>query len=756
LRILCLDAQANAVDWLLRCQAAGHAVKWYVPPKPRLDPIGRGLIERVPEWRPWVQWADLIFLTDNTLWMRDMDMLRRHQSTPFVVGATEEVADWELDRNKGMAMFRQKGIAVPKSVDFHDYDAAIAFVKKQDKAFVSKPSGDADKALSYVAKTPEDLVYMLQRWKKHNKRRDFILQEKIDGDEMAVGGWFGLAGFAPGWCENFEFKKLCDGDRGPNCFTPDAEVLTRAGWKRWPDVTLRDEICTLKNGQIQYDFPSQIVHGWFGGALVGWHSNAVDILVTPGHQMYVQDDHYRRDFWFEDAADTAQKTRAILRGAGTWVGEDSECLRKWAALLGAYIADGHCRKRSIVFGNCPPHKQAIFRHIAEEAGYSAHLYGKDLYINSLELANTFKPLGSAAEKYVPQYIKDASSAVINEFLSGYAAGDGSRRSNNLILTTVSRRLADDLQELCLKAGMYCSISTRDRRDESHEIAGVLCVNRLVSYDLNVNKQKLKAELRPNIAYRKAYHGPVYCCTVPSHVIYVRRNGKACWIGQTGEQGTVLRYVSKSKLADAVLAPFAPALRRSGYVGYIDVNCIIDAAGTPWPLEFTCRPGWPTFNIQQALHEGDPAEWLMDLATGHAPSIFKKDTIAAGVVLSIPDYPFNKLAVDLVTGIPIYGIQPSMRDSIHPCEVALGVAPQKIKGQILEAPIWTTAGTYILVGSGTGATVEEARRHAYQILDRLSLPNSPMYRTDIGHRLRWQLPRLQDHGYALGMSYAATP
>lgn len=441
MRILCLDAQANAVDWLLRCQAAGHAVKWYVPPKPRLDPIGRGLIERVPEWRPWVQWADLIFLTDNTLWMRDMDMLRRHQSTPPIVGATEEIADWELDRNKGMAMFRQKGIAVPKSVDFHDYDAAIAFVKKQDKAFVSKPSGDADKALSYVAKTPEDLVYMLQRWKKHNKRRDFILQEKIDGDEMAVGGWFGPAGFAPGWCENFEFKKLCDGDRGPN---------------------------------------------------------------------------------------------------------------------------------------------------------------------------------------------------------------------------------------------------------------------------------------------------------------------------TGEQGTVLRYVSKSKLATEVLAPFAPALRRSGYVGYIDVNCIIDAAGTPWPLEFTCRPGWPTFNIQQALHEGDPAEWLMDLATGHAPSIFIKDTIAAGVVLSIPDYPFNKLAVDLVTGIPIYGIQPSMRDSIHPCEVALGVAPQKIKGQILEAPIWTTAGTYILVGSGTGATVEEARRHAYQILERLSLPNSPMYRTDIGHRLRWQLPRLQDHGYALGMSYAATP
>jgi len=755
MRILCLDAQANAVDWLLRCQEAGHKVKWYVPTKPRLDPIGRGLIERVPDWRAWVQWADLIFLTDNTLWMRDMDMLRRHQSSPPIVGATQEVADWELDRNKGMAMFRQKGIPVPKSVDFHDYDTAIAFVKKQDKAFVSKPSGDADKALSYVAKTPEDLVYMLERWKRTNKKRDFILQEKVDGTEMAVGGWFGPAGFADEWCENFEFKKLCDGDRGPNCFTPDAEVLTRTGWKKWPDVKISDEICTLKGGQIEYDFPTRIVHGWFDGQLVGWQSPTVDLLVTPGHQMYVQDDHARRPFFFEDAVDVACKRRLIARGGGAWVGAEGESAA-FAALVGAYIADGHCREHSIVFGSCPPHKQATFTKIATEAGYSARLYGRDLYINSTELVAYLHPLGLAADKRVPVWIKESTPDVISGFLSGYAAGDGSSRETNLTLTTTSKGLADDLQELCLKAGMYASITTRDRRDEpAHEIHGLLIKSVQVCYDIYVSKQHKKASLSPDICRLKRYTGPVYCCTVPSHVIYVRRNGKACWIGQTGEQGTVLRYVDKSKLADSVLAPFAPALRRSGYVGYIDVNCIVDDYGTPWPLEFTCRPGWPTFNIQQALHEGDPAEWLMDLATGNRVSTFCRNQIAAGVVMSIPDYPYNKLAIDLVTGIPVYGLKPSMRPFVHPCEIAMGIAPQKIGASIITAPAWVTAGTYVLVTSGTGETVEEARRHAYQVLEKLSLPNSPMYRTDIGHRLRWQLPKLQAHNYAVGMSYAAT-
>ena len=94
-------------------------------------------------------------------------------------------------------------------------DQAIAYVKKQDRPFVSKPSGDADKALSYVAKSPADLVYMLERWKKSSKLKPpFILQEKVDGIEMAVGGWFGPHGFNRGWCENFEFKKLMADDYG--------------------------------------------------------------------------------------------------------------------------------------------------------------------------------------------------------------------------------------------------------------------------------------------------------------------------------------------------------------------------------------------------------------------------------------------------------------------------------------------------------------------------------------------------------------
>jgi len=53
-----------------------------------------------------------------------------------------------------------------------------------------------------------------------------------------------------------------------------------------------------------------------------------------------------------------------------------------------------------------------------------------------------------------------------------------------------------------------------------------------------------------------------------------------------------------------------------------------------------RPGWPLFQIQQALHKGDPAEWMLDLLDGKDTLKVSKD-IACGVVVSIPDYPYSR-------------------------------------------------------------------------------------------------------------------
>ncbi|HEX8838239.1 MAG TPA: hypothetical protein VF748_14955 [Candidatus Acidoferrum sp.] len=229
---------------------------------------------------------------------------------------------------------------------------------------------------------------------------------------------------------------------------------------------------------------------------------------------------------------------------------------------------------------------------------------------------------------------------------------------------------------------------------------------------------------------------------------------------TGEQGTVMRYVSRSKLANKVLLPLAPQLAKLGYVGDVAVNCIIDDKGRPWPLEFTMRLGWPAFQLQLALLKDtqDPVEWLYDLATGKDARPFFQDRLAIGVVLSVPDYPYSRITRREVTGIPIFGVTPRLMQHIHPCEMMVTDCWNEVGDSLVKMPTLATAGDYVMVMTATAETVRDARAKVYRRLEQVKkrMPGSPMYRTDIGMRLSKQLPELQQWGYARDMIYAPPP
>jgi phosphoribosylamine--glycine ligase len=208
---------------------------------------------------------------------------------------------------------------------------------------------------------------------------------------------------------------------------------------------------------------------------------------------------------------------------------------------------------------------------------------------------------------------------------------------------------------------------------------------------------------------------------------------------TGELGTVMRLVKRSRLADKVLLPLEDQLAAIGYVGNIDVNCIVDEEGNPWPLEFTTRFGWPAFNIETSLHSGDFIEFLSAVAAGAPVSSRAMNTVAAGVVLAIPEFPYSHQTGKEVTGLPIQGAD---EEHFHPCECMQGSETDL-----------ATAGDYVGVMTGTGETVREATKAAYRRLQKIDIwASSPFYRNDIGRRCARDLPRLQEHGFAAGMVY----
>lgn len=446
-RLLILDVASNCLDLALRAQMAGWQVKWYDAARgdrsPRL--AGTGMIDKIKDFfeieSKWLDWADLIYLPDNTQWLKLLDSYR-HRGYP-ILAPTYEAAQLELNRQAGQDAMKKAGIQVMESKTFHDYDSAIGFVKRNPEFLVSKPSGDASKALSYVASDPADLVYMLSRWKSRPElraaaRKDgFILQERKYGTEMAVGGWFGPHGWSQWWYENWEYKKLMDGD-----------------------------------------------------------------------------------------------------------------------------------------------------------------------------------LGVA----------------------------------------------------------------------------------------------------------------------------------------TGEMGTLSRMTRKSKLAEKVLVPMTETLHRLGYVGFIDNNCIIDDEGTPWPMEFTMRDGWPTkHNVTAHIKNQDPIQWMLDGLNGIDSIEAKEGEVCVSVLIALPDFPYSRITNKDLCGIPIRGAH-DMRH-VHLSEVMIGQSPQMVGDKVVEMPGYVTCGDYVCVVTGTGNTITQARKDAYDAVKEIKIPNNPFYRLDIGDgRMRKQLPKLHGLGYARGLAY----
>jgi len=100
-------------------------------------------------------------------------------------------------------------------------EEAEAFARKADQAYVFKPMGsEDDKSLTYVSHSPADMVGWIQRQRARGMvlKSPCMLQEKIEMiAEIGVSGWFGPDGFLPGkWQTAFEYKKLMNGDKGPN------------------------------------------------------------------------------------------------------------------------------------------------------------------------------------------------------------------------------------------------------------------------------------------------------------------------------------------------------------------------------------------------------------------------------------------------------------------------------------------------------------------------------------------------------------
>ena len=157
----------------------------------------------------------------------------------------------------------------------------------------------------------------------------------------------------------------------------------------------------------------------------------------------------------------------------------------------------------------------------------------------------------------------------------------------------------------------------------------------------------------------------------------------------------------------------------------------------YPLEFTARFGYPTISIQQEGLLTPIGEFLYRLAEGSITRVRTRTGFQIGVRIVVPPFPFkDKETFDSSSKDAVILFKTPSRDGYHIEDVCT------VNGE------WLVTGTsgVVLIVCGTGTTMKQAQKQAYNRVRNVMIPNM-YYREDIGDRwLEEDSDRLHSWGY----------
>lgn len=379
-----------------------------------------------------------------------------------------------------------------------------------------------------------------------------------------------------------EMDKMTDQDRSSmheamesQCYDDQTEVLTDHGWKFFKDVDEEDLIASLsKNGELKFVKPTQYVEADYSGDFYYITGRQVNLAVSPNHNIYVSV-HKRADQWgpfkLQRMDELPEGKKLKFKRNALWKGKDVESFHlpavlkfgnqvrvgrltkkefkmdDWLEFLGYYLSEGSVQRKNGV-----PYRVHITQTKSQEniekigaciarLGYEVRYDGHSYAISDKQLAAYLAPLGKCYEKHIPREFLELSSRQLLILFDALMLGDGHirERTGHRSYGTSSRKLADDMQELALKIGISANVTVTLPGGHQGTIRERPVIRKMPYYTVsfidgfrrNMNEPMINCGQRRNIT-KAPYSGKIYCVEVPDHVIYVRRNGKPVWCGNT--------------------------------------------------------------------------------------------------------------------------------------------------------------------------------------------------------------------------------
>jgi hypothetical protein len=249
-------------------------------------------------------------------------------------------------------------------------------------------------------------------------------------------------------------------------------------------------------------------------------------LVTPNHRVYTSS--RTREGWqkykIESAQDAFGNSRKYLTSAQKTMGEkdfDAPCSMK---LLGFFIGDGHSpryQRGRIEFNLRLPRKLSYLEYL-----------GKTDDLNDLELSSWLRSncYTEDAQKKLPDGFLRMSPRQVMDLFDGLKNSDGSLKRNSWIYSTTSKLLADQIQALAHVNGYHVSITKHALVDAiKHKQCFILNFSNRIAPEVSTNQAGRSNTAKEHAIY---YDGKVYCATVSTGLLMIRRNDKVLISGNS--------------------------------------------------------------------------------------------------------------------------------------------------------------------------------------------------------------------------------
>jgi len=370
----------------------------------------------------------------------------------------------------------------------------------------------------------------------------------------------------------------------PYCYDKNTEILTENGWKLFKDLERNEKVATLnpKTNYLEYQKPTNYINQKYKGKMIQIASGTIDLMITPNHNLYIRKNWKTNVFKLIEAQQL--NFGCNFKTDCKWKGENKTYFTlpkvsfvrhnrynqmyakpkkikmvNFLRFLGLYLAEGCVDTKGtdyrIRIAQTKKPNRIIIQSWLNDLGYNYNIEKNGYSIYNKQLWSYLKQFGKTNDKFIPKDIKNLSMKQLGFLLEGLMLGDGHQSRKNIYnkkykryymdshksYATTSKQLADDVSEIAFKCGYRCY---NQQINGNHGRCYVINLSRKRRFPL-IRKKKIGKYIR-----KIDYNDKIYCVEVPNHIIYIRRNGKPCWCGNSYRKSIEMykgNYTSKFKL-----------------------------------------------------------------------------------------------------------------------------------------------------------------------------------------------------------------